>query len=84
MAIIDTIRRVIKDYLDYTVLSNGIVGTVVSVNPVRIKIDANITLTEEFLQVDYPIPPGAVGQQISLLRAVGGQKYYVMEKQFWR
>ena len=79
-----TIRKVIQDHLDNLVLSDVVSGTIVSVNPIRIRIDANIELDEEFIRYDKPLPPAAVGQSATLQRAVKGQKYYVLEKQYWR
>jgi Protein of unknown function (DUF2577). len=81
---LQTVKKIIQDYLDYVVLADTISGTIISVDPLEVKVDVNITLTQEFLQYDKPIPPGAVGQPITLQRAVGGQKFYVLDKQYWR
>lgn len=78
-----SIRKVIKDYLEYAVLGDVIMGTVVSTAPVIIKIDNDIELTEEFLILDTPLPPIAKGEAISLQRKFGGQKFYVLPKTFW-
>ncbi len=82
--LLKNIRKIIEDHLNYLVMGNTITGKITKMNPLEITIDANITLTEEFLQVDIPLPPAALHQSVTLQRAEGGQKYYVLEKQYWK
>lgn len=84
MSMLNTIRKIIQDYLDYIVLSDVVTGTIVSVQPLEVRIDANISLTEEFLKCNTPVPPGAIGQSVTLVRAVKGQKFMIANKQYWR
>ena len=79
-----TMKKVVEDYLKQLVIADTVAGQVVSVNPLQIRIDENLILTQEFLYTTYPIPPGALNQSVQLQRQVGGQKFHILPKQFWR
>jgi hypothetical protein len=78
------IRTIIADYLKFIVLSDVVAGEIISVNPLKIRIDENFILTNEFIYCSFPIPPKAINQSVQLHRQVGGQKFHILPKQFWR
>ncbi|HEX3077781.1 MAG TPA: DUF2577 domain-containing protein [Lachnospiraceae bacterium] len=58
-----------------------LIGRVVSVNPIAINIDQKLTLTIPFLIIGASVKETLTnGDNVIMVRAQGGQKYYVMDK----
>jgi hypothetical protein len=81
---LNVVRTIIDDYLKHIEIADTVAGEIVSVNPLNVRIDENLVLTSEFLYTTYPIPPGALNQSVQLQKQVGGQKFHILPKQFWR
>lgn len=73
--IIDTVKRAALSAYESTAPMKLLFGEVTSANPVKIRINSDLTLTEEFLVVNGTI---SVGDSVPLIRAQGGQKYIVL------
>lgn len=73
--IIDTIKEVALNAFEASCPVALLFGKVISADPVKIQIGELLTLTSEFLVIN-----GAVfeGDEVSLIRCQGGQKYVVL------
>lgn len=92
--ILMTIKKIIKETVESMVLSDNIVGTVISTNPLKIRINEKMVLEEvHFYKLksaigDYPVSgPNItgtchhrlkVGSRVLLNRCYGGEKYVVL------
>lgn len=81
------ILNIVNEYLRAIKLSNIIVGNIKSVAPLRISIDKNVNLPVDFFTFNsrtkylkYKSFTEEIGQKVVLVRAIGGQKYYVIDK----
>lgn len=82
--LLETIRNVVDDYIKQLVIADTVTGQLLSVDPLQVRLDENLVLTQEFLSTAVPLPPGAVNQAVQLQRQVGGQKFHILPKQYWR
>lgn len=73
--IIDTIKRVALNAWEASNPVKLLFGKVISTNPVKIKVSDLLTLTKEFLVINGEI---FEGDQVTLIRVQGGQKYVVL------
>jgi murein DD-endopeptidase MepM/ murein hydrolase activator NlpD len=73
--IIDTIKEVAINAYEATNPVALVFGKVTSTNPVKIQVGENLTLSKDFLVIN-----GAVskGDDVTLIRCQGGQKYVVL------
>lgn len=81
------ILNIVNEYLRAIKLSNIIVGNIKSVAPLRISIDKNVNLPVDFFTFNsrtkylkYTSFTEEIGQKVVLVWAIGGQKYYVIDK----
>lgn len=75
--ILDVIKQVAVEAYNSTNPVSLLYGQVVSVNPIKIKITDTLTLDQEFFVVQGELN---VGDEVSLFRQQGGQKYVVLGK----
>jgi murein DD-endopeptidase MepM/ murein hydrolase activator NlpD len=73
--IIDTIKKVALNVFETTQPVGVFWGKVTSTEPVTIKLDDVTTLTKEFLVINGEL---TVGDNVTLIRVQGGQKYVVL------
>lgn len=73
--IIETIKRVALNAFEATNPVKLLFGTVISKEPAKIQVGALLTLTKEFLVINGEVE---VGDQVTLIRCQGGQKYVVL------
>ena len=81
------ILNIVNEYLRAIKLSNIIVGSIKSVEPLQISIGKNVNLPVDFFTFNsrtkylkYTSFTEEIGQKVVLVQAVGGQKYYVIDK----
>lgn len=58
-------------------------GTITSVNPLKVQITNSFTLPSSLLVVPKRLKkddPLIVGDKVALIRAIGGQSYYIIDK----
>lgn len=73
--IIDTIKRVALNAFEASNPVKLMFGKVISVDPIKIKVNELLTLTKEFLVINGTV---ANGDDVTLIRVQGGQKYVVL------
>ena len=73
--IIETIKRVALNAFEASVPVKLLFGKVISTEPVKIKVGELLTLTREFLVINGEV---FEGDQVTLIRCQGGQKYVVL------
>lgn len=73
--IIDTIKRVALNAFEASNPVKLMFGKVISINPMKIKVNQYLTLTREFLVINGEI---FEGDNVTLIRVQGGQKYVVL------
>lgn len=73
--IIETIKRVALNVFEASKPVNLVFGKVISTEPITIQVGENLTLTKEFLVINGTV---FEGEQVSLIRCQGGQKYVVL------
>lgn len=73
--IIDTIKRVALNAWEASNPVKLLFGSVISTDPVKIKVSDLLTLTKEFLVINGEV---FEGDQVTLIRVQGGQKYVVL------
>jgi murein DD-endopeptidase MepM/ murein hydrolase activator NlpD len=73
--IIETIKRVALNAFEASKPVKLLFGKVISTNPVKIQVGELLTLPREFLVINGEINEG---DQVSLIRCQGGQKYVVL------
>jgi hypothetical protein len=73
--IIDTIKRVALNAYEASNPVKLVFGRVISVDPVKIQISQYLTLTQEYLVINGAL---SVGDEVTLIRCQGGQKYVVL------
>lgn len=83
--IANTIKEIVRNYINYAKLSDILFGTVVNKNPIKVSIDKNSNLNavgEPFIVVTdrFKKEPLEVGERIVLIRAQGGQKFVILDK----
>lgn len=79
MSLIETIKRICVDTVESTKPVVIVFGTVLSVNPTKIKLDQRLILNEAqliFNGVDQVTLN--VGDQVTMLRVQGGKKYCIL------
>lgn len=73
--IIETIKRVALNAFEASKPVKLVFGKVISTNPVKIQVGEYLTLPREFLVINGTI---SEGEEVSLIRCQGGQKYVVL------
>jgi murein DD-endopeptidase MepM/ murein hydrolase activator NlpD len=73
--IIDIIKKVALNAFEASNPVKLLFGKVVSINPVKIQVGELLTLTKEFLVINGTV---SVGDNVTLIRCQGGQKYVVL------
>ena len=73
--IIETIKKTALAAFEATNPVKLLFGKVISVDPVKIQVGEYLTLTREFLVINGTI---ATGDDVTLIRCQGGQKYVVL------
>lgn len=73
--IIDTIKKVALNAFEASNPVKLLFGKVTSTNPVKIQVGEYLTLTKEFLVINGAV---AQGDEVTLIRCQGGQKYVVL------
>ena len=73
--IIDTIKRVALNAFEASNPVKLLFGKVISVDPMKIKVNQYLTLTKEFLVINGEV---FEGDEVTLIRVQGGQKYVVL------
>lgn len=94
------IKDLIKAYIDNAKLSDLFFGNIVNENPLTVKIDNGLEVTQKFLEIPESLVKDTYeveyqgqlrilkfndiklkkGDKVALLRAMGGQKYYILDK----
>lgn len=64
--------------------TDGQFGVITSVEPLVIKLDNDVIIDRDFLEVYQKIPRGASGCRVFVIKKRGGQKYLLPYTQFWR
>ena len=75
--ILEVIKQVAVNAYNSTNPVALLYGHVISVNPIKIKITDTLTLDQEFFVVQGEL---TVGDEVSLFRQQGGQKFVVLGK----
>lgn len=82
--LLEALYSAIRSHEERVVPMNAIQGEIVSVSPLRIRIDARLELDSNFIETYQKIPRGAVGCRVYLIKKRGGQTYILPYTQFWR
>lgn len=81
---VDAIKQVVINYLNYAKLADVLFGNVSNINPVTVKIDtsSNLYISEPFLVVTnrFKKESLSVGDKVVLVRAHGGQMFVILDK----
>lgn len=82
--IVNTIKEIVSNYINYANLSDVVFGTVVANTPIKVKLDtsSNLQIGEPFIIVTdkFKKEPLAVGNKVVLIKATGGQKFVILDK----
>lgn len=82
--ITNKIKEIVINYINYANLSDIVFGTVVTSNPIKVKLDtsSNLQIGEPFVIVTdkFKKEPLDVGSKIVLIKAKGGQKFVILDK----
>lgn len=81
---VDAIKQVVINYLNYAKLADVLFGNVSNINPVTVRLDtsSNLYISEPFLVVTdrFKKEPLSVGDKVVLVRAHGGQMFVILDK----
>lgn len=81
---VDAIKQVVMNYLNYANLSDVVFGNVSNSNPVTVKLEtsSNLNISEPFLVVTdkFNKEPLNIGDKVVLIKAHGGQKFVILDK----
>lgn len=81
---IDVIKQVVSNYLNYANLSDVVFGKVVNTNPMTVRLEnsTNLEIADTFLVVTdrFKTQPLAVSDRVVLIKASGGQRFVVLDK----
>lgn len=81
---VDAIKQVVINYLNYAKLADVLFGNVINMNPVTVKLDtsSNLYISEPFLVITdrFKKEPLSVGDKVVLVRAHGGQRFVILDK----
>ncbi|HAY3897734.1 TPA: DUF2577 family protein [Escherichia coli] len=81
---ITAIKEIVSNYINYANLSDVVFGTVLEVEPIKIKLDTNtnLQLGEPFIIVTdrFKKEPLKAKDRVVLIKATGGQKFVVLDK----
>ena len=81
--IIALIKQTALDAVDARKPTELRYGTIISVSPLKVQITTSFTLPSALLVVPKRLredDPLAVGDKVALIRAIGGQSYYIIDK----
>ena len=83
MEIIENLKLLISNFIENRQFTKMTTGTVVSVNPLKIKLNNEIELDESMVAITWTdeLEPEFVGKKIYLLRQDGGGFYYALYRQ---
>lgn len=59
-----------------------VIGTIVSISPLKVKINQKMSLTSDFVSMTQTAKNASLckGDKVLMLRQSGGQRYYIMDK----
>lgn len=81
---IDVIKQVVSNYLNYANLSDVVFGKVVNTNPMTVRLEnsTNLEIADPFLVVTdrFKTQPLAVSDRVVLIKASGGQRFVILDK----
>jgi hypothetical protein len=79
---IKAVKVIIKNWANANKLCDFVFGTVVSVSPLKVRIDQKLVLESTELIVGYVFrsSPPSINERVILLRQSGGQNFYMMDR----
>lgn len=81
---IDIIKEVVKNSMNYASLPDVVFGTVVGINPLKVRLDnmAKIDISEPFLIITQRLKntSWSANERLVLIKALGGQNYIILDK----
>lgn len=81
--LVQVIKKAAVEAVEASVPCNVMFGTVVSVNPLSVRIDQKLTISSNFLTVTSVVRSIGVssGDKVILIRQKGGQRYVIIDKE---
>ena len=79
---INEIKVIIQNYLDNAKLTQLIIGTVETINPLSIRISEKLIIPNQLIignQKYYFTDTEQIGTKLRLIRNHGGQEFYILE-----
>lgn len=81
---VDAIKQVVMNYLNYANLSDVVFGIVSNTSPMTVKLETSskLNISEPFLVITdrFKKEPLSVGDKVVLVRAHGGQRFVILDK----
>lgn len=79
---VDYIKEIVKNYLNNKELADLEIGVIVSENPLKIKIPNLIEpIGTAFIIIPVRLNNSfEIDDKVAMLKAMGGQKYYILDK----
>lgn len=80
--LVQLIKRIALEAVEAAKPCDYRIGTVISTDPVKIKVSQKVELEEEFLHFVQGTPPELllVGDRVFMMRKAGGQEYTIIDK----
>ncbi len=76
---IETIKEIIKNYLNSARLTKLVSGSLESVAPIKVRLSEKLVLPEELILWPPALQPEDIGGKVLMIQQEGGQKYYILE-----
>lgn len=76
--LLNVIKQAAMDAVNASKPTDGIEAEIISLEPLKIKVDQKLTLTKEFLTITNEMEGKLKKGKVMLLRLQGGQKYVIL------
>lgn len=77
---IQLLKRISKEEREASKPCTTVLGVVVSVEPLKIKVNQKLTISNNFLIIPQHVKPLELNDNVLMIRQDGGQKYSVVGK----
>jgi len=80
--LVQLIKRIALEAVEAAKPCDYRIGTVVSTDPLKIKVSQNVELEDEFLHFVQGVPQDTLltGDRVFMIRKAGGQEYTIIDK----
>ena len=76
--LLEVIKKAAMDAVNASKPTDGVEAEIISLDPLKIKVDQKLTLTKDFLLIPNEMKEKLKKGNVILLRLQGGQKYVIL------